>query len=416
MLCSTRSALLTLLLFVPVGCLGCAKGRVEMVSAEKAAPEAVKGNTSSPVTAAQPGEASQPGQQGQPGQPGQSGPGQPAKPNPPVELIKPTGQPVDAPAEGIILAYKFSKGQKANFEVSLKQEMAMEIKMPAGQQAPAMLPPGGFRIDQGGTLQFVQEVKSLGSKSEATIETRIVDGEYRQTNPVVGEMVVTVHDGKTEVLLNGQKQTDNKAAGPLLAMFQSGKDITVGTTGKLNSPPVAAQKSEGLGSMMGGGGAGLGNQTVGGYGLLVLPTKPVKPGDKWSDVQVIPMPEGSGKTGKVTLTTTYIFKEILQQGVHRVAVIDSVAIASFPAGGITSGPMKIDQMKTKTSGTSQFDIDAGELLTASYKIEMDMGMAMTMRTPNAAAGSTGAPPPAGGAMKMTMSGGGNMNVVRKPGH
>jgi hypothetical protein len=157
-----------------------------------------------------------------------------------------------------------------------------------------------------------------------------------------------------------------------------------------------------------------GRQLSGGYGMLVLPKKPVKPGESWTDVQIDTRPP-AGKKGqpvKLTRTTKYTLKEIVQQEGHSIAIIDSVTEFSMPADALKSIVpfMKVDNHHETITATTQFDVDAGEIVLAHYKISSEMAMSMAA-PPDAAGVPPGAMPPGG--MKMSISGNGTAQVSRK---
>ncbi len=342
----------------------------------------------------------------------------------PVEIApppKPVGAPVAVAPAGLRLAYRFKKGDSTEYEMNVKQEVTMKPQggPPAGQPGP-IIPPDGMKMTSVQNRVMVNQVKSVTPGGEARVSTRARDGEIRMTLPMMGDAHVQIKDGKATVLQNGQpvpqsgSMTDSVTTA-MAGMYTNPREMRVAASGKV-LPRPADSGGSGVRGMLGG--QNVPGQDLAGYGMLVFPNRPLKPGDSWTDVQVIPLPASRGqKPAKMTLTTKFTLKEILQQEGRQIAVIDSESTIKMPQTGF-AGPMVTDlaSSKIRMTGSAQFDVAAGELASGYYRL--DLALELKMGAPAGMPGDRGpgggpAAPGASGPQGMSLNGGATIKVTRK---
>jgi hypothetical protein len=165
-----------------------------------------------------------------------------------------------------------------------------------------------------------------------------------------------------------------------------------------------------------------GDRILGGYGMLLLPKTAVKPGDIWTETETnsLPVPGAKGRAIKMTTRSRFTLKKLVEQDGHQIAVIDSV---STTTGGHTpvkgkNADMALDKSVEKITGTTQFDVDRGEVVAGDYKVNVQSVMSASARqAPSgpkpATPGSTGAPQMNLGPSKITLAQTGTIQVKRR---
>lgn len=416
-----RPALILVALALPVAGLGCA--RTSQTAAEPPAEVATPNPTAAPPVSApvnSPPVAAGTAPGGNPS--AVAGTSPPAAQGTPVPVaLPPPGKPVAPPATGMKLAYRYQQGTTHNYRVGLKMDQTIQMEgggqpgAPAGAGSPQM----SVSVNISADLQMGHAIKALAPGGAADVLTRVNDGEVRFNSPMAGgEQVVHVKNGQVtmgdgEPQPGSQGQQGTQQAQMLLQGLLGGeKEMRVASTGKVVSGQAAAS-----GSMQTlGQGTGLISQGTGGYGLLVLPSRPVKPGDTWTDIQTVPGAAGkNGAKGKpTTITTHYTFKELRERDGHKIAVIEQTSSVAMPPGGAGPMGMQVQRMKQEMHGTTEFDIDAGEVASGNYTLTTDSATTMSMQVPQ----QPGAPGGPGGSTTMTrkmmQKGSGTMQVVRQP--
>jgi hypothetical protein len=429
MLRPLRLEMLPLAVLVAVAATGCRHTSPASVqtSAETSAPGASV--AASPATNVPPPQASAPVTANAP-----AAPGAPGSPDPGEikEPTRPVGPAAAMPSEGVKIAYKFIAGAKKSYEVRLQQQAT--VTLPTSKAAASTgMQPGSVAKKVEGTLLFIHEVKSATPRGEGEVATHVQAGDIRLNAPMRGEAAVHLENGHATALQNGTVTPFDPKDDALIAGFANqGVEMRLAPTGKTLSRKSAADTQPTAPQAMMEGAALATRQVTGGYGMLVLPSRPIKRGDSWTDTQdqTIPGAGQGGRSIRLKIATRYTLKDIVQQGGSRIAVIESSSSLSMPRDALntlastanqmfnTGGPhisMKINRFAQTVTGTAHFDIDRGDLLLGHYRTRTSVVISISLPKMPAGSGGAGMPAgmPPGGAMTITTTESGTIQVTRK---
>jgi hypothetical protein len=305
------------------------------------------------------------------------------------------------PDDAVQLRYRFQPGQEFRYRMTMTGNMETSmggLNLPGGAGAPRKIPM---------TMTFnwlmVQKVKSVTPEGVATIT---VGFDQMESGMAFMGMNITSRmapDGKVETLMNGQPAQ----GAPAQTLPNPLAEMTIDSTGKVAGiSPESLQKmsqlmgGQNLSSMFGG--------SMPGVGGLILPAKPVKPGESWESKMTlrmpIPMPGpagGAAGAGPV-LTANYAIVNKLLRVEDGHAIVETRITATSPPGakvplnsmpgGPTGMSMAIEKMEQTLTGTQRFQIEEGALAGNDFDAKMDMRMAMGL-PPGVGAPPGGAPAP-----------------------
>jgi hypothetical protein len=309
--------------------------------------------------------------------------------------------------EGVRLAYQLRRGKAVEYGANFQQSLTFGMR---AEGAPAG-PTGAMSTNISGNLNLRQQIASVSGSGVALVRSKVIDGEVKMLNPAGGEQVLQFRDGKAVPSGEGEQGSGSAQAEALLKQLLGGTgEMRLGPTGRVVGGAAAR----------GAGGADIGAQMMtpvaGGYGLLVLPTKPVRPGDTWTDTRTVstPNPQNPKKPVSLRIVTTFTLKEVREREGRRIAVIESRARSKLPTGNGVMG-MQMEGGTQQVTGTTEFDIEAGEVLAGSYATAVDVELAAPQAAqPGAPAGTP--PPMPGGSpsgMKMSITASGTVQVSRR---
>ena len=294
--------------------------------------------------------------------------------------------------EGVLLRYHFQPGQEYRYRITMSGDMATSIGGIAAPGGAAL--PGKIPSTMNGTYELVQKVKSVLPEGVATVSVAMDKMEL--TTAVMGINLVARlgAGGKLETLMNGQPAPFPNM--PNTALPNPLYEIKIDPAGKVTR--AAPDASNAMSGLFGGQNmSAMFNSDMPGMGMVLLPEKPVKPGDTWDtqrDVQVpiamaMPGLTGGGPGGppaglSLSLRTS-IHNKLLRVENGR-AVIETQATASTPPGAKTpsgggaaapSGPgLTFEKMDQSMSGRERLNIEQGVIEDADNEIKLAMVMSM----------------------------------------
>jgi hypothetical protein len=259
------------------------------------------------------------------------------------------------------------------------------MAIPPGANLPPRIP-----MTMTSTYEMVQKVKSVSPEGVATVS---VGFDKLDTTMAMMGMNVTSRmgaGGKIETLMNGQPMP--AGAGPETVLPNPFMDMTVDPSGKATTVNADALNSmshlfggQNLSSMFGG--------TMPGVGGLVLPTKPIRPGEswenKWSMRMPIPLPGPGGMAGPVpVLAANYTVVNKLVKVEDGRAVVETMVKVTSPAGtkvamtGMPGAPpgmsMGFEKMEQTMTGTQRFQVEEGAIDGSDFDATIAMRMAMSL--------------------------------------
>jgi hypothetical protein len=306
------------------------------------------------------------------------------------------------PDDAVQLRYRFQPGQEFRYRMTITGDMETSmsgLNLPGGAAAPRKIP-----MTMTCNWLMVQKVKSVSPEGVATIT---VGFDQMESGMAFMGMNITSRmapDGKVETLMNGQPAQ----GAPAQTLPNPLAEMTIDSTGKVAGiSPESLQKmsqlmgGQNLSSMFGG--------SMPGVGGLILPAKPVKPGETWDSKMTlrmpIPMPGpagGAAGAGPV-LTANYAIVNKLLRVENGHAIVETRITATSPPGakvplntmpgGPTGMTMAIEKMEQTMTGTQRFQIEEGAVAGNDFDATMDMRMAMGLPP------GLGAPPGAAPAPK-----------------
>jgi hypothetical protein len=319
------------------------------------------------------------------------------------------------------LAYKWKPGQLFKYRLTGGGTFTMNLgglPVPAG--APGAPPAGGIPMDMKMTMEAWQRVKEVAPDGSATVTQQLQA--MNMTNTVMGmNVVLKLEDGKMSMTMNGQPfplQPGGQGA-DMAALMSKGVDIRLTPRGQMIELTGAAREAvarmfqgSNISAMFGGGTLGA--------GMLIMPESPVKPGESWTDKQLLRVPVQGGLGGpggaqaqlmQVDYSVENTCSRIEGDGDKRTAVIATKAKATIPEtklefqadpknAGAAGLPVTIRSFTQNINGTVNFDLAAGYIRSGDYTVDMGMKMDLPFAPPGGAA--DGAKPQVAMDGKMTM--------------
>jgi hypothetical protein len=283
-------------------------------------------------------------------------------------------------SDAVLLRYRFQPGQEFRYRMTLTGDITMTmsgIPQPAGANVPNRIP-----MTMNGTYEWVQKVKSVSPEGAATVSLGFDKMDLAMR--FLG-MDMTVHlgpGGKLETLMNGQPMAASGA--PAQTIPNPFFEGTIDSLGKLSGVSPSAQKS--LSQLFGGQNVAALFNGMPGTGLL-LPEKPVRPGDTWeakADVEMpIPLPGPPGAGGSpagLSIALGYNFHNKLVRVENGCAVVESQISVTMPGGRkipVPAGPgiprgmtMGLERMVQAVTGTQRFGIAEGVIDGSDFDAKM----------------------------------------------
>lgn len=297
------------------------------------------------------------------------------------------GQPAQPAGSGapVALAYKFKQGRVTRQQVKTTGQLMMQIGGGSAVGASNQIP-----LPMNMDTVATQKVTAVEANGAATL-TVTVESMKTTTNLLGQEMVIDA--GPKGVTLNGQPMDASAMpAGTGTAIAQVvGRPFTM----RLSPQGQLIEAETRSGAAPPASVPGLNtNQVVGGNGFLLLPDHPVRVGESWQARLPVQFPLGAGAATEMQMTATSTLKSINTQGGRRVATIETKGqLGPTQAAGSSGKPLQA------YAATSLFDVDQGELLRSTAKVDLNVDLSSLGRgAPAAGPGPTPTPktPPAPG--------------------
>jgi hypothetical protein len=252
------------------------------------------------------------------------------------------------------LRYKFKQGEKLNYVLQMKGDMAMNVM---GRE---------FKVDMGQTFDVTWNVASVDQSGKAKITQTFDRIRFNMEGPTA-KLEYDSKEGKEP------EGPVGKIMGPLFSALVGAEiSMSMDAQGKISDvkvPEKLAQAAKGL-----AGTPGLG-QMLSEEGLkqmmdqsgLLLPAKPISKGATWDQKFESKSPGG---TMKVESTNTYdgpVAKDGKQ--LEKITLKPKITLEADP-----NAPAKITLKSQEATGTALFDNAAGRLVETNMKQDLEMAV------------------------------------------
>lgn len=292
--------------------------------------------------------------------------------------------------DAVLLRYQFKPGEEFRYRMTMSGDMGTTIggmTPPAGAALPGKIP-----STVSGTYELVEKVTSVSPEGVAAVSVAM--DKMDTTTSVIGMNVVVRlgAGGKVETLMNGQpmplpNMPNTTLPNPLY-------EIKIDPSGKVT--PTTPSPSSAMSRLFGGQNiSAMFNSDLPGIGMLMLPEKPVKPGDTWDTQREVHVPlampgMAGGGPGGAAPGTPFTLKTSIHNKLARIedghAVIETQVTATAPPGARVPLPgggaapsgasMTIQKMDQSMTGTQRFNVEQGFIEGGDNEMKIAIVMAM----------------------------------------